>query len=126
MGDVAAVGFFNPTVTNLRGLQQATPLAKGQGRLGSRRTSLGALSNAAYMCDATLLHEVIVALGAALDPYVLVAEQEALRHLTAVDGGLLPARPLLYAPHGGGLLCPDTGCRSSVARPGAHGDRDCR
>jgi hypothetical protein len=87
------VYFFSPTLTSLRGLQQATTLAKVQQRLGGRRTSLGALSEAAYVFDAALLHEVIGALGAQLQPHVPLAEQDALRALTAVDGSLLPALP---------------------------------
>jgi hypothetical protein len=90
---VLLVYFFSPTLTSLRGLQQATTLAKVQQRLGVRRTSLGALSEAAYVFDAALLHEVIGALGAQLQPHVPLAEQEALRALTAVDGSLLPALP---------------------------------
>jgi len=87
------VYFFSPTVTSLRGLQQATTLGKVQQRLGVRRTSLGALSEAAYVFDAALLHEVIGELGAHLRPQVPLADQEALQHLTAVDGSLLPALP---------------------------------
>jgi hypothetical protein len=87
------VYFFSPTVTSLRGLQQATMLAKVQQRLGVHRTSLGALSEAAYVFDAALLHEVIAELGASLRPHVPVAEQDALRDVTAVDGSLLPALP---------------------------------
>ena len=83
--------FLNPIVTSLRGLQQASTLEKVQQRLGVRQTSLGSLSEAAQVFDATLLHEVIAALGARLRPRVPVAEQEALQHLTAVDGSLLPA-----------------------------------
>ena len=86
------VYFFNPTVTSLRGLQQTTTLATVQ-RLGIRRTSLGALSEAAQVFDATLLHEVLTALGAQLRPHVPVAEQEVLAQLIAVDGSLLPALP---------------------------------
>jgi hypothetical protein len=87
------VYFFNPTVTSLRGLQQTTTLAKVQARLGVRRTSLGALSEAAQVFDAALLHAVLTALGAQLRPHVPVAAQEALAQLTAVDGSLLPALP---------------------------------
>src|SRR5262249_43809394 len=87
------VYFFSPTVTSLRGLHHATTLAKVQQRLGVRRTSLGALSEAATVFDAALLHDVIGALGAQLHPQVPLAEQDALRHLTAVDGSLLPALP---------------------------------
>jgi hypothetical protein len=87
------VYFFSPPVTSLRGRQQVTTLAKVQARLGVRRTSLGALSDAAYVFDAALLHEVIGALGTQLRPQVPMAEQVALEHLTAVDGSLLPALP---------------------------------
>src|SRR6266478_5355963 len=85
--------FFNPTVTSLRGLQQTTTLAQVQARFGIRRTSLGALSEAAAVFDAALLHEVLTALGAQLRPSLSGAEQAALASLTAVDGSLLPALP---------------------------------
>ena len=62
------VYFLSPTVTSLRGLHQATTLAKVQRRLRVPRTSLGALSEAATVFDAALLHEVIRALGAQLHP----------------------------------------------------------
>src|SRR6266566_7304686 len=90
--------FFNPTVTSLRGLQQTTTLAQVQARFGIRRTSLGALSEAASVFDAALLHEVLTALGAQLRPSRSGAEQAALASLTAIDGSLLPALPrMLWA-----------------------------
>jgi Transposase DDE domain len=85
--------FVNPVVTSWRGLQQTTTLATVQARLGVRRTSLGALSEAAYVFDATLLHEVLLTLGAHLRPHLPLAEQAALAQLTAVAGSLLPALP---------------------------------
>jgi len=85
--------FFNPVVTSLRGLQQTTTLAKVQERLGVHQTSLSTLSEAAYVFDATLLHEVLTTLGAQLRPHLPLAEQAALAQLTAVDGSLLPALP---------------------------------
>jgi Transposase DDE domain len=85
--------FFNPVVTSWRGLQQTTMLTQVQERLGVRRTSLGALSEAAYVFDAALLHEVLTPLGAQLHPHLPLAEQAALAQLTAVDGSLLPALP---------------------------------
>jgi hypothetical protein len=87
------VYFFSPTVTSLRGLQQVTTLAKVQQRLGVRRPSLGALRDAASVFDAAWLHKLMAELGAQLQPHVPLAEQDALRHLTAVDGSLLPALP---------------------------------
>jgi len=90
--------FFNPTVTSLRGLQQMTTLAQVQARFGIRRTSLSALSEAASVFDAALLHAVLTALGAQLRPHLSGAEHAALASLTAVDGSLLPALPrMLWA-----------------------------
>src|SRR5262249_58395393 len=60
--------FFNPVVTSLRGLQQTTTLAKVQERFGVRPTSLRTLSEAAYIFDATLFHEVLITLSAQLRP----------------------------------------------------------
>lgn len=46
---------FNPIVTSLRGIQQASELAKVQKKLGCPRASLGALSEAATVFDAERL-----------------------------------------------------------------------
>lgn len=77
--------FFSPTLTSLRGLQQATTLAKVQQRLGLRRTSRGALSEAAAVFDPDLLRPILAELAERAVPVV--------RGLTAVDGSLLPALP---------------------------------
>ena len=47
--------FFNPTITSLRGLQQASTLEIVQRRLGIRPTSLGSFSEAARVFDAEAL-----------------------------------------------------------------------
>ena len=70
--------FFNPTVTSLRGLQQMTTFAHVQAQFGIRRTSLGALSEAASVFDAALLKAVLTALSAQLQPHLSGAEQAAL------------------------------------------------
>ena len=80
-------------MTSLRGLQQTTTLAQVQALLGVRPTSLRPLSEAAYVFDAALLHEVMITLGAHLRPHLPLAEQAALAQLIAVDGSLLPALP---------------------------------
>lgn len=85
--------FFSPIVTSLRGLQQATTLAKVQARVGIRPTALGTLSEAAQVFDAALLQEVIAALGRRIPPPAVATERAALQALTAVDGSLLPALP---------------------------------
>jgi Transposase DDE domain len=92
------LSFFTPTVTSLRGLQQMTTFAHVQARFGIRRTSLGALSAAASVCDAALWHDVLTALSAPLQPHLAGAAQAALAALTAVAGSLLPALPrMLWA-----------------------------
>jgi hypothetical protein len=85
--------FFTPTLTSLRGLQQATGLDKVRKRLGVGRTSRGALSEAARVFDPDLLRPLIAELAARAVPVVTGREAEALRGLTAVDGSVLPALP---------------------------------
>src|SRR5688572_24267095 len=46
---------FNPVVTSLRGIQQASELEKVQKKLGCARASLGSLSEAASVFDAQRL-----------------------------------------------------------------------
>jgi hypothetical protein len=86
---------FNPTVSSLRALQQATGLDKVQKRLGCRRTSLGSLSEAARVFDAELLPEIIAELGGQLQPLAKDPRLKDLKKLTLVDGTLLSALPLL-------------------------------
>jgi len=85
--------FFNPVLTSLRGLQQASTLEKVQRRLGVPRTSLGALSEAATVFDPELLQAVIAELADRARGTAPPEERAALRDLTAVDGRLLPALP---------------------------------
>ena len=97
--------FFSPIVTSLRGLPQATPLAKVPARFGVGPTSLGALSEAGQVFDAALLQEVIAALGQRLPVPAVATERAARQALTAVEGSLLPALPTMAwarwqdAPH---------------------------
>src|SRR5687767_941359 len=51
--------FFNPIVTSLRGIQQASALQKVQRILGCSRASLGSLSEAARVFDPDLLEGII-------------------------------------------------------------------
>ena len=83
--------FFNPIVTSLRGIQQASQLDKVQKRLGCDRAALGSLSEASHVFDAESLHPLIAELASQAIPVVTGKEAEALRGLTAVDGSLLPA-----------------------------------
>jgi hypothetical protein len=59
---------FNPVVTSLRSLQQASELAKVQKKLGCPRASLGSLSEAASVFDPERLKEIVAELGAELQP----------------------------------------------------------
>jgi hypothetical protein len=92
--------FLHPTGTSLRGLPQTTTLPKGQERLSIRRTSPGALREAAYVCDAALLPEVMTELGAPLPPALSAAEPAALAPRPAGDGRQLPALPPLAQVEG--------------------------
>jgi hypothetical protein len=85
--------FFNPVITGLRSLQQATGLAKVQKLLGVRRTSLGSLSEATGVFDAAPLRDLVQELSGKALPLEHGREAEALRGLTAVDGSILPALP---------------------------------
>ena len=85
--------FFNPILKSLRGLQQASGLAKVQRLFGCGRVSRGALSEASRVFDPERLHELIGPLAAQALPLAAGHEAEALRGLTAVDGSLLPALP---------------------------------
>jgi len=106
------LSFFNPVVTSLRGLQQTTTLAKVQERLGVHPTSLSGLSEAAYVFDATLLHEVLITLGAHLRPQLPLAEQAALAQLIAVDGlGSVAGRPASGRQDACGFCGPASGAR---------------
>lgn len=85
--------FFNPLVDSLRGLQQASALAKVQKLLGCERAALGSLSEASRVFDPDLLRHIIGDLAGQALPQIQGREAEALRGLTAVDGTLLTALP---------------------------------
>jgi hypothetical protein len=87
---------FNPVVSSLRAIQQASELKKVQRKLGCGRASRGSLSESSRVFKAELLREVIAELGEQLQS---VAGDERLSQvphtLTAVDGSLLDALPLM-------------------------------
>jgi len=87
---------FNPVVSSLRAIQQASELKKVQRKLGCGRASLGSLSEAAQVFNPELLKQVIADLGRQLQA---VAADRRLANvpgaITAVDGSLLQALPLL-------------------------------
>jgi len=85
--------FFNPIVSSLRGIQQASTLDKVQKLLGVRRVSLGSLSEATGVFHAEPLREIVQELSERAVPLQHGRDAEALRGLSAVDGSLLPALP---------------------------------
>jgi Transposase DDE domain len=87
------LAFFSPLVDSLRGIQQASSLAKIQKLLGCERAALGSLSEAGRVFDPALLREIIGQLATQALPQIQGREAEALRGLTAVDGTLLTALP---------------------------------
>ena len=86
------VFFFNPIVTSMRGLVQASALKKVQRELGVAPTSLGSFSEAASVFDAELIKPIIAELGDQLQPLKHDARLDDLPgKLTAVDGTELSA-----------------------------------
>ena len=84
--------FFNPVVTSMRGLVQASSLQKVRRMLGVSSTSLGSFSEAASVFDAELLKPIIAELGRELRPMPHDIRLDDLPGvLTAVDGTELSA-----------------------------------
>lgn len=92
-GSLILLYFFNPILTSLRGIQQASELQKVQRVLGCSRASLGSLSEASRVFDADVLKGVIAELATQVKPLTAARDLKALEGLTAVDGSLLPALP---------------------------------
>ena len=92
-GSLILLSFYNPILTSLRAIQQASELKKVQRVLGCSRASLGSLSEASQVFDARVLKEVIAELAPQVLPFAKGKDLEALKGLTAIDGSLLPALP---------------------------------
>ena len=102
---------FNPVVSSLRAIQQASQLKKVQKLLGCERAALGSLSEATSVFDAERLPKVIDELAAQLKPLRRDPRLKDVPHaLTLVDGSLLSALPklaqamLLKSQTGSGLV----------------------
>lgn len=85
--------FFTPTLTSLRGLQNASNWEQTRRKLGVSRASLGALSEAASVFDAKYLRAVVQELACQALPLTQGREAQALAGLTAVDGTFFAALP---------------------------------
>jgi hypothetical protein len=87
---------FNPVVSSLRAIQQASQLKKVLKKLGCARASLGSLSESSRVFNPELLRGVIEELSQQLQPVARDARLSDIPHtLTAIDGTLLDALPLL-------------------------------
>lgn len=85
---------FNPIVTSLRGIQQASELKKVQRKLGCERASLGSLSEATRVFDPERLKEIIAELGDQLQPLTQDKRLSDIQQtITLVDGSLIAALP---------------------------------
>ncbi len=80
---------FNPIVTSLRALQQASALKKVQRTLGSPRASLGSLSEAVQVFDPALLEPIITELLGRVPKVRSVGRGQLTHALTAVDGSVV-------------------------------------
>jgi hypothetical protein len=91
---------FNPIVTSLRGLQQASELKKVQKKLKCPRASQGSLSESIAVFDSERLKPIIAALGDKLAPIAKESRLQEIRHtMTLVDGTVITALPrIAHAP----------------------------
>lgn len=80
--------FFNPAITSLNGLQQASELEKVQKLLGVKRVSMGSLSEAGSVFDPRPVAGIVRELAARAVPLAKGREAEVLHGLTAVDGSV--------------------------------------
>jgi len=85
---------FNPIVSSLRAMRQASGLKNVQRRLGCSRASLGSLSESARVFDPSLMRGIVQELGEHLMPIARDPRLADVKHLvTLVDGTLLKALP---------------------------------
>lgn len=81
---------FNPVVTSLRGIQQASELQRVQKKLGCPRVSLGALSEATQVFDPEPVKQIARDLAGQLQPLTHQRAFADVKHLvTAVDGTVI-------------------------------------
>ena len=82
---------FNPIVSSLRAVQQASELKKVQKKLGCARASLGALSESVSVFDPERLKPIIEMLGEKLKPVGADKRLNDIKGLTLVDGSIVEA-----------------------------------
>lgn len=85
---------FNPIVSSLRAIQQASELKNVQRKLGCARASLGSLSESVRVFDPAMLQKIVQELGEQLMPIARDPRLTEVGHVvTLVDGTLLKALP---------------------------------
>lgn len=102
---------FNPTVTSLRAVSQASGLEKVKKKLGCTRASLGSLSESSRLFDSSRLKEIIEQLGEQAMP---IGRDDRLsqiqQKITLIDGSIVSALPsimqasVLKRDEGSGLV----------------------
>lgn len=110
---------FNPIVTSLRGIQQASELKSVQKKLGCARASLGSLSEATQVFDPEPVKEIVSELAGQLQPLANDRQFPEVKHLiTAVDGTVV--RTLSRIVQAAYLKSPSTGQSFSAWRLHTH------
>ena len=96
LGALVILHFFNPVLTSLRSIQQASRLRNVQRKLGVRRTSLGSLSESSRVFEPKLLKEIVEELAGRTEAVDVPRRPAALAKeldVIAVDGSLIEALP---------------------------------
>lgn len=87
---------FNPTVTSLRAIAQASELKNVQKKLGCTQTSIGSLSEASRLFDADRLKAIIQELGEQAAPIQRDTRLSQINQtITLIDGSVVSALPSL-------------------------------
>lgn len=112
---------FNPIVTSLRGIQQASQLKRVQKRLGCSRASLGSLSEATQVFDPEPVKHIARDLAGQLQPLAQQRQFPEVKQLvTAVDGTVV--RTLARLVQAAYLKSPTDGRSLSAWRLHTHFD----
>jgi hypothetical protein len=85
--------YFNPSLTAMRSMQNASNWERVRKQLGIPQVSLGSLSEAPQVFDPALVRPIFKELAAIARPHLKGREAEALANLTAVDGSVFAALP---------------------------------
>jgi hypothetical protein len=114
---------FNPIVTSLRGIQQASALKTVHKRLGCPRVWLGSLSETTQVFDPEPVKQIASQLTGRLEPLAPDRQFPEVKHLiTAVDGIVVKALARLV--QAGYLRSPRDGRSLSARRLHTHFEAD--